>query len=338
MMHISEKEWRAMIKSLENDFNRLETNKKRAVRDLKDKIIESIKKNGINNCGVLFSGGIDSTLIALILKKLNFDFRCYVVGMENAQDLEWAEKVAKELDFKLEKKILSLDELEIIVKAVTKLLNEADVMKVSVGSVIYAASLLAKKDNIKVLFSGLGSEELFAGYERHLNAIKCQKFSTSLKLMAESQCPSGKRKISEHAQEPLDASNSSIIPPVCGLRFLTSWEGVHKECWNGLEKMWERDLKRDFLISDKINIQLRIPFLDKDMIIAAMNIHPMYKISNEYKKIILREVAEEFDLKKEFAWRKKKAAQYGSSFIKGIDKLAKKKGFKYKKDYLKSLL
>ena len=43
-------------------------------------------------------------------------------------------------------------------------------------------------------------------------------------------------------------------------------------------------------------------------------------------------------LKKEFAFRKKKAAQYGSNFDKAILKLAKKNGFKYKKEYLDYLL
>jgi diphthine-ammonia ligase len=43
-------------------------------------------------------------------------------------------------------------------------------------------------------------------------------------------------------------------------------------------------------------------------------------------------------LKKEFAWRKKKAAQYGSNFVNGIEKLAKRKGFGTKKEYLESLL
>ena len=56
------------------------------------------------------------------------------------------------------------------------------------------------------------------------------------------------------------------------------------------------------------------------------------------KKIILREAAEFLGLKKEFAWRKKQAAQYGSNFVNGIEKLAKRKGFKMKKDYLMSLL
>jgi len=289
MDYASEKEWKTLINSLENDFNSLETNKKRAIREVGGRIVKSVKKNAADNCGVLFSGGIDSTLISFILKKLNIDFICYSVGLENAQDIEWAEKVARALGFKLKTRILSLDGLETVVKAVTNILKEADVMKVSVGSVFYSASLLAKKDGINILFSGLGSEEIFAGYERHLNAMQ-------------------------------------------------SWENVHKECWNGLKNMWERDMKRDFLIAKHNNIELRLPFLDKEVIASAMNIHPMYKISKDEKKIILREIAQEMGLPKEFAWRKKKAAQYGSNFIKGLDKLARMNRFEYKKDYLRSLV
>ena len=55
-------------------------------------------------------------------------------------------------------------------------------------------------------------------------------------------------------------------------------------------------------------------------------------------KLILRKIANELGLKKEFAFRKKRAAQYGSRFDRAILRLGKRKGFKYKKDYLKSLL
>ena len=102
--------------------------------------------------------------------------------------------------------------------------------------------------------------------------------------------------------------------------------------------MWKRDLIRDFTIAKKLGLDLRTPFLDKDLVKASMNVHPMLKLDKDNKKIILREAAEFIGLKKEFAWRKKQAAQYGSNFVNGIEKLAKKNGFKLKKDYLQSLL
>ena len=66
-----------------------------------------------------------------------------------------------------------------------------------------------------------------------------------------------------------------------------------------------------------------------------MRIPGEWKIDDQRKKIIFREVAEEF--LDEFAWRKKKAAQYGSCFDKAISKLARLEGFKFKGDWLNEL-
>ena len=68
-----------------------------------------------------------------------------------------------------------------------------------------------------------------------------------------------------------------------------------------------------------------------------MQIPGKRKLNKKYKKIILREIAQDLGLPKEFAWRKKQAAQYGSKFDKAIYKLARKNKFKFKKDYLKSI-
>ncbi len=235
--------------------------------------------------GVLFSGGVDSTLIALICKKLKADFICYSVGAKNSPDLEWSRRIAKKLRLKHKSKMLAEEEFEAVIRKVIKIIKEPDVVKIGVGSVFYAAAELARKDKISILFSGLGSEEIFAGYERHVVA-----------------------------------------------------SDINKECWNGLKKMWGRDLVRDCKISAALKLDVRTPFLDKDLIIAAMKIPGKYKISREVKKLILREAALLLGLDKEFAFRKKTAAQYGSKFNDMLDRIAKKHGFKFKKDYLASLL
>lgn len=288
---IPEELWVRFIKSFENNFNNLETNNKRAKRELANAIVQSIKKRIVSRFGILFSGGVDSSLIAFVSKQLKCDFTCYTVGIENSDDIAWAQKVANEYNFDFKYKILSLDELENILKNVVKVLNDADIVKVSVGSVLYAGAKLALHDGNNVLFGGLGSEEVFAGYERHQDALQKNNF-----------------------------------------------EALHKECWNGLKNMWGRDLVRDFAIAKSLGLDLRTPFLDKDLIKIAMSIHPMLKLDKNDKKIILREAAEFIGLKREFAWRKKQAAQYGSNFVSGIDKLARRNGLKLKKDYLQNLL
>lgn len=288
---IPEELWIKFINSLENDFENLETNSERAKRELAESIIEAIKKRVAPKFGILFSGGVDSSLIAFVAEQLKCNFTCYTVGIQGSDDIEWAKKVADHYSFNFKHKTLNLEELGNVVKSVVKLFNEADIVKISVGSVLYAAGKIAIADGNNVLFGGLGSEEIFAGYRRHEDALKSSSF-----------------------------------------------EALHKECWNGIRKMWNRDLTRDFTIAKKLGLDLRAPFLDKDLIKVAMHIHPMFKLEKEKKKIILRESAEFIGLDREFAWRKKQAAQYGSNFLNGIEKLAKMNGFKLKKDYLQSLL
>ena len=288
---IPEDLWIKFVNGLENDFDALETNNERAKRGLAESIVNAIKKRIVPKFGILFSGGVDSSLIAFVAQQLKCNFTCYTVGIENSDDIAWAQKIASEYKFNFKYKILNLEEFENIVKNVVKILNDSDIVKVSVGSVLYSAGKLAIADKNNILFGGLGSEEIFAGYQRHEQALQNNNF-----------------------------------------------EALHKECWKGLKNMWKRDLTRDFTIAKNLGLDLRAPFLDKDLIKMAMSIHPMFKLDKQNKKIILREAAEFIGLKKEFAWRKKQAAQYGSNFVNDIEKLAKKNGFKYKKDYLQGLL
>ncbi len=281
---ISEKEWKYEINKLKAKKT---IDNKEEIKDLlKKELVYSIEKSlPKGRFGILFSGGVDSTLIAFICKKLKRNFICYSVGLKDSKDLEAAKKASKVLGFKLKYKQISLDEAEKIIRKTVKILGKlTNVVNVGVGSVEIACFEIAKEDKITYLFGGLGSEEIFAGYQRH--------------------------KLSKD---------------------------INKECFAGLKNMWQRDLLRDTTLADKYKVNLITPFLDKDLIKLALQIPSTFKIKGEIKKYILREAALDLGLKKEFAFRKKKAAQYGSNFDKAIQKLAKNNGFKYKKDYLASL-
>src|SRR3989344_2394618 len=224
--------------------------------------------------GILFSGGIDSTMLALLCKKLGKEFICYTAvleerGMGDAPDLVYAKKVAAELGFNLKIKKLDLKETEQLLATVVPLIEDSNVVKVGVALPFYAACEQAQKDGIKVMFSGLGSEEIFAGYERHKKS-----------------------------------------------------QDINKECLSGLLKMYERDLYRDDVVTMHNNIELRVPFLDKELIAYALSIPGDMKISGDRNKIVLREIAKRCGIPDEYAERKKKAAQYGSKFDRALEKLA----------------
>ena len=278
---ISKDEWNKYINDLK--INKQEISKGKCKELIKDTLIKSIKKRAckLNKFGILFSGGIDSSIIALICKKLNLNFTCYCIGLKNSKDLEWAEKTALALNLKLKTVTLELDETEKIIKKVVKILKQTDIVDIGVGSVVYAGINLAKKDSINTLFTGTGSDEMFAGYSRFENI-----------------------------------------------------KDINEECWSSLNNLF-KDLKRDFLIAKSQKAKLITPFLDEKVIKSAMQTSSNYKMKNNIRKYILRELAVDLGLPEEFAFRKKLAAQYGSGIDKAILKLAKKNGFKYKKDYLK---
>jgi asparagine synthase (glutamine-hydrolysing) len=285
---VSEKEWEEIIESLKS--GRIIRDKEKAKKELRRVLVRAIERRlPEKRFGILFSGGVDSSLIAAISRKAGKRFICYSVGfqeekMKEPEDITEAKKVASKLGFELRYKIYGLREVGKIVEKVVKILRPAgkdDVVNVGVGAVELAAMELAKEDKISYFLGGLGSEEIFAGYERH--------------------------KVKD----------------------------VNQECWRGLKGMWSRDLVRDFTLGKEMKAVLRTPFLDRELIELAMEIPGKWKIDKDRKKIILREVAEEF--LGEFAWRKKKAAQYGSGFDKAVSKLAKKEGFRLKKDYLEKI-
>lgn len=258
--------------------------------ELNKLIVRSIEKNlPEEKFGILFSGGIDSTLIAFVAKKLGKKFTCYTTaleepGLKKAEDLESAEKVAKDLGFELKIIKLNLKEVEEYIKKTIKITGKTDVVTIGVGTTFLPACEQAKKEGIKIIFSGLGSEEIFAGYGRHEKA-----------------------------------------------------NDINEECLEGLKSIKERDLDRDEAIAKHFGLELKIPFLDKELVDYALKIPGELKIKNEVKKFILRKAAIQIGIPENYAMRKKRAAQYGSRIDNAILKLTKKSGLKYKADYLKNL-
>ncbi|MEM3127277.1 MAG: asparagine synthase C-terminal domain-containing protein [Candidatus Woesearchaeota archaeon] len=273
---VSEEKWKQIVDDIK---------KQQATIELPDALVNAIKKRiPFEHFGIFFSGGVDSSFIALICKKQKANFTCYCIGTEDSDDLREAKIVAEHFGFNLKTKVLSHEEIEEICKKVIKITGKKDAVTVGVAAVEYAACELARQDNVKILFGGLGSEEIFAGYQRHKNS-----------------------------------------------------DDVNKECWNGLQNaIWQRDFTRDFAIATHFRVEFRTPFLDKEVILAAMQIPADQKIHLETNKWILRNIADGLGLGK-YAWRKKQAAQYGSHIDKSIEKLTKQRGFKFKKEYLESL-
>lgn len=138
------------------------TNQEEIIKQLKILLQKAIERK--EQVGIAFSGGLDSSLLALLSKNCQL----YTVGLENSSDVAWSIHVAKQLNKPITTKIITLPEAERVIKEVVHILKSTDVMHVGIGCVVYAVLEMAKKDGIKTVLGGLGAEEIFGGYKRHI--------------------------------------------------------------------------------------------------------------------------------------------------------------------------
>lgn len=171
---ITKSEWDAHIDYLSN-LPTIVPTKEETYLSLRNHISKNIQ--GVK-FGVLLSGGVDSSIIAKICKDLGSTFRCFCVGIEGSKDIFYAQKISDYFNFDLVTKEYTLKEVEFLLKEVINVLPrpiiEEDnyieyIVKVTVSAVILGSMKLGEEE---LFLSGIGAEELFAGYQRHSKAIQ----------------------------------------------------------------------------------------------------------------------------------------------------------------------
>jgi len=122
----------------------------------------------VRRVGVLLSGGVDSCLIAKLVRDaasgLEMDTIAYSVGLPGSPDINFAQEFARELGIKDKMKILSIDAIEEYIPRVIEAIEDSDFVQVETGIGLYAAIDMASQDGIRVIFSGQGPDELWGGY------------------------------------------------------------------------------------------------------------------------------------------------------------------------------
>lgn len=228
--------------------------------------------------GVIFSGGIDSVLIAKLLQREGKNIVCYCTGTSDSGDILAALAVAKELGLELKTSIIDEELVKGILSEVIRNVEESGLLQVEVAIPMYMAAKMAAEDRIRVMYTGQAADELFAGYPWY----------------------------------------SDVLEESGYLR-------LHEQLWEDLNYLYDDTLEREDKLTMSHSIELRAPYLDRDVIRTAMRISPHLKIQGSedtLRKRVHRQAAVELGVPPYLAFRVKDPAQSGSGIHQIIENIA----------------
>ncbi|OEH92177.1 asparagine synthase (glutamine-hydrolyzing) [Bacillus solimangrovi] len=310
-----EKYWQA-------NFKPVNLTKEQAIKEIKDVMYDSVNVHMRSDVpvGSFLSGGIDSTAIASIAKEYHPSIKTFSVGFEHEgfSEVDVAKETADKLGVENIQYIVSPEEY---MKELPKIMWHMDDPLADPAAVpLYFVAREASK-HVKVVLSGEGADELFGGYNIYREPYSLKMFESIpnigkklLKIIAQ-MLPQGvkgksfiergctpieeryvgnaKMFLEDEKQALLKNYHSNMSYQDITAPFynqINDYDDVNKMQFIDIHTWMRGDI---LLKADKMtmahSLELRVPFLDKEVFNTASKLSADLKIANNTTKYILRE-------------------------------------------------
>ncbi len=138
------------------------------IRRVRETIEAAVKKRLLSDVplGAFLSGGLDSSIIAAVAKKYMPELHTFSVGIEGSRDLEAARHVARHIGSIHHEYVYTANEVVEKLPEIIYYLESFDQDLVRSAIPTWFCARMAA-DKVKVILTGEGADELFAGYTYH---------------------------------------------------------------------------------------------------------------------------------------------------------------------------
>jgi len=131
---------------------------------LDEAIVEAVRLRSDEGV-VALSGGVDSTLVAVLAKR-----ECVAVGLEDSHDLHQAQHAAEVLGLSLTCVQITPEEIAQALPQVIRTIPKKDPVNTGIALTQYFITRWAGEQGYQRIITGQGADEIFGGYSRYLES------------------------------------------------------------------------------------------------------------------------------------------------------------------------
>lgn len=290
-------------------------NEKEAIDIIKSKIIESVNIQKMSDVpiGTFLSGGIDSTIITSILQECVSDkIDTFTIGFneKESDEREYANKLVHNLQTNHNEKVLTYEKSIELINDINEAYDEP--FHFNGLFPFYYISELSKQKGIKVILGGDGADEIFTGYLRydnfHSGNQKLRKASFLRNLF------SSKSEANESIRDYFKYEGFLNWNQQSTLINNDLLKTVNPNIYEPISRYYNRD-NPDFINAEIIDIncylpdhiltkvdrgsmangvEVRVPFLDYELIDLVFQIDHNIIYKNNERKYLLKKAMDEY--------------------------------------------
>jgi len=142
---------------------------KQLLTEMQDAIKNAVTDKKI---GVAFSGGVDSTLLAKLVKDMGYDIHLLTIGFQDSHDINFAKEVNQILSFPHSVSEIDPEQFKDVSQKINQTIKSDNLSWNENSIAFYYVAEIAQKNELKTVVTANGIDELFCGYNSYREAIE----------------------------------------------------------------------------------------------------------------------------------------------------------------------